>query len=127
MKKKHEQNIQKKLSIQKYSPKSNFAFFISSSEEICLSNSFAKNSHSISSSVFSLDKMTLMTELDEVTEVSSSSSSGIVQELTLEALLKLALLEEPEEAELTLETVDIVDIGDMVVDRPERELRPLSL
>ena len=59
---------------------------------------------------------------------SSSSSSGMVHELTMEADLRLALLELPElELELTEETVLMVEIGDMVDVRPLRELRPLSL
>ncbi len=59
---------------------------------------------------------------------SSSSSSGMVQELTMEADLRLARLELPElDVELTEDTVLIVEIGDMVEVRPLRELRPLSL
>ncbi len=59
---------------------------------------------------------------------SSSSSRGMVQEDTMEADLKEALLELPElEAEDTEDTVDMVEMGDMVEARPLRELRPLSL
>ena len=68
--------------------------------------------------------------IDERQDISSSSSSsnGIVQELTIDADLKLAREELPDElAELTEETVDIVDMGDMVEVRPLRELKPLSL
>ena len=68
--------------------------------------------------------------MDDREEISSSSSSsnGIVHELTMEADLKLALEELPDElAELTDETVDMVEIGDMVEVLPLKELRPLSL
>ena len=51
------------------------------------------------------------------------SSRGIVVEDTIDADLKLALLE-PDEAELT---VDMTDRGDMQEVRPERLLNPLSL
>ena len=68
--------------------------------------------------------------IDERQDISSSSSSsnGMVQELTIDADLKLAREELPDElAELTEETVDIVDMGDMVEVRPLKELKPLSL
>ena len=68
--------------------------------------------------------------IDERQDISSSSSSsnGMVQELTIDADLKLAREELPDElAELTEETVDIVDMGDMVEVRPLNELKPLSL
>ena len=68
--------------------------------------------------------------IDERQDISSSSSSsnGMVQELTMDADLKLAREELPDElAELTEETVDIVDMGDIVEVRPLRELKPLSL
>lgn len=64
--------------------------------------------------------------MDELS--SSSSSKGMVQELTMEADRRLALLELPEEdADDTEETVDMVEIGDMVEVRPLRELSPESL
>ena len=68
--------------------------------------------------------------IDERQDISSSSSSskGIVHELTIDADLRLAREELPDElAELTEETVDIVEIGDMVDVRPLNELKPLSL
>ena len=68
--------------------------------------------------------------MDDREEISSSSSSsnGIVHELTMEADLKLALEELPDElAELTDETVDMVEMGDMVEVLPLKELSPLSL
>jgi hypothetical protein len=56
---------------------------------------------------------------------SSSSSSGMVQELTMDADLRLARLElDPQEDELAF---DMVEMGDMVEARPLMELRPLSL
>lgn len=48
-----------------------------------------------------------------------------MHEDTIEADLKLARLEEPEEE--AEDTVDMVEIGDMVDVRPLRLLRPLSL
>ena len=54
---------------------------------------------------------------------SSSSSRGMVEEETMEAERRLALLE-PEEAE---ETVEMTERGDMQEVRPERLLSPLSL
>jgi len=68
--------------------------------------------------------------MDDREEISSSSSSsnGIVHELTMDADLKLARDELPDElAELTEETVDMVEIGDMVEVLPLKELNPLSL
>ena len=52
-----------------------------------------------------------------------SSNKGMVVEETMEADLKLALLE-PDEAELT---VDMTERGDMQEVRPDRLLNPLSL
>ena len=52
-----------------------------------------------------------------------SSNKGMVVEETIEADLKLALLE-PDEAELT---VDMTERGDMQEVRPDRLLSPLSL
>lgn len=54
----------------------------------------------------------------------------MVQELTMEADRRLALLELPEEEELaedTDETVDMVEMGLMVEVRPLSELSPESL
>lgn len=52
----------------------------------------------------------------------------MVHELTIEADLKLFLLDDPElEVELTLDTVDMVEIGDIVEVLPLSELNPLSL
>ena len=68
--------------------------------------------------------------MDDREEISSSSSSsnGMVHELTMDADLKLARDELPDElAELTDETVDMVEIGDMVEVLPLKELNPLSL
>ena len=68
--------------------------------------------------------------MDERQEISSSSSSskGMVHELTMDADLKLARDELPDElAELTEETVDMVEMGDMVEVLPLNELKPLSL
>ena len=58
-----------------------------------------------------------------VVDLEEYSSRGIVVEDTIDADLKLALLE-PDEAELT---VDMTDRGDMQEVRPERLLNPLSL
>ena len=60
----------------------------------------------------------------ELRTSSASSSKGMVQELTIEADLRLALDEEdPEETE---DTVDMVEMGDMVDVRPDKELSPES-
>ena len=68
-----------------------------------------------------------MDDRDEISS-SSSSSNGMVHELTMDADLKLARDELPDElAELTEETVDMVEIGDMVEVLPLKELNPLSL